>query len=110
MLSEKNVLCLEFDFGQNLALLTIPATAQFYRRLIWLHIFNVHVLGEHKRSYMYFVMEGNLKKGANTMCNFLFNAIQREFKVNYYDKIYLFSDSCGGQNKNYLFVSFLNLL
>lgn len=55
-------------------------------------------------------MEGNLKKGANTVCNFLFNSIQRELKFEYYHKIYLFSDSCGGQNKNYLIVSFLSLL
>ena len=109
--SEKNVLCLEFDFGQNLPLPKIPVSDQFYKRLMWLHIFNVHVLGaDHKRSYMYLFMEGNLKKGSNTVCNFLFDSIQKELKLNYYNKIYLLSDGCGGQNKNYLVLSFLSLL
>lgn len=44
------------------------------------------------------------------MCNFLFDSIQRELDISCYDKIYLFSDSCGGQNKNYLILSFLSLL
>lgn len=110
MLSEKEVLCLEFDFGQNLPMPKIPVSEQFYRRLIWLHIFNVHVFGNHKRSYMYLFTEGNFKKGGNTVCNFLYDALKRELKTGYYEKIYLFSDSCGGQNKNYLVLSFLSLL
>ena len=110
MLSEKDVLCLEFDFGQNLPLPKIPVSDQFYKRLLWLHIFNVNVFGDHKRSYMYLFMEGILKKGANTVCNLLFHSIQNELKLNYYNKIYLFSDACGGQNKNYLILCFLSLL
>lgn len=110
LMSEEDVLSLEFDFGQNLQLPKIPVSEQFYKRLIWLHIFNVHTLGKDKRSYMYFFMEGELKKGGNTISNFLLDAIEREFTLNYYNKIYLFSDSCGGQNKNYLMMSFLSLL
>jgi len=102
---------LEFDFGQNLPLPKIPVSNQFYRRLLWLHVFNVHVFGEHKRSYMYLFLEGKFKKGANTVCNFLLDAIERELKLlARYNKIYLFSDGCGGQNKNYFILSFLSLL
>lgn len=108
--AEKNVLCLEFDFAQNLCLPKIPVSDQFYKRLLWLHVFNVNVLGKSKRSYMFFFLEGELKKGANTVCNMLYDAIKREYNITCYDKIYLFSDSCGGQNKNYLLLSFLSLL
>ena len=108
--AKKNVLILEFDFGQNLALPKIPVSAQFYKTLLWLHILNVNVLGSSKRSYMYFFLEGELKKGGNTVCNMLYDAIKREYGHDHYDKIYLFSDSCGGQNKNYLVLSFLSLL
>lgn len=66
-----NCLCIEFDFGQNLPLPKLPVSEQFSRRLWWLHILNVHVFGEHGRSYMYTFLEGQLKKGANTVCNFL---------------------------------------
>lgn len=110
LLAEKNILCLEVDFGQNLPLPEIPVSDQFYKRLIWLNIFNVHVFGSHKRSYMYFFLEGKLKKGGNTVCNLILNAIEREFKLDCYNKIYLFSDSCPGQNKNYFVVSFFSLL
>lgn len=110
MLSETDVLCVEFDFGQNLPLPKLPVSEQFYKRLIWLHIFNVNILGSDKRSYMYCFLEGNLKKEGNTVCNFIFDAIRREFDLKYYNKIYLFSDSCPGQNKNYMTLSFLSLL
>ena len=75
MLNEKQVLCLEFDFGQNLPLPKIPVSDQFYRRLIWLHVFNVHTFGNNKNSYMYFFLEGKYKKGANTVCNLLYDTI-----------------------------------
>lgn len=78
MIKEKNVLCLEFDIGRNLPLPKIPVSEQCYRRLIWLHIFNVHVFGPNKKSYMYSFIEGKFEKGGNTVCNFLFASIKRE--------------------------------
>ena len=44
MLQKRNVLHIEFDFGQNLPCPKIPVNSQFYCRLPWLYIFNVHVL------------------------------------------------------------------
>lgn len=43
MLSTESVLYLEFDFGQNLALPKLPVNEQFFCRLLWLYIFNIHV-------------------------------------------------------------------
>lgn len=110
MITEKNVLALEFDFGQNLPLPKIPVSSQFYKRLLWLHIFNVNTFGPDKNSYMFFFIEGKFKKGPTTVCNFLYEAIQRELVTNCYNKIYLLSDGCGGQNKNYTVFAFLLLL
>ncbi|KAJ8674060.1 hypothetical protein QAD02_005322 [Eretmocerus hayati] len=110
MLSEKDVLCLEFDFGQNLPVPKLPVNDQFYKRLLWLHVFNVNVLSDDTRSYMYFIMEGIVKKGGNTVCNFLLDSISRELALGYFNKIHMFSDSCGGQNKNYLVLFFLSVL
>ena len=59
---------------------------------------------------MYTFIEGSIKKEGNTVCNLLLYAIEEELKLRCYDKIYLFSDSCGGQNKNYLVLKFLSLL
>lgn len=69
------------------------------------NIINVHVFGSHQRSHVYFFTEGNLKEGANTVCNFPLEAILRESKLECYNKICLFSDGCDDQNKNYSFVS-----
>ena len=61
LLSNKDVLCCEFDFGQNLPLRKINVSDQFYRRLIWPYIFNVHIHNQ-DNSYMYMFMEGFFKK------------------------------------------------
>lgn len=111
--SFKKNLCLEFDFGQNLALPNLPVSAQFYLRLIWLHVFNVHVHSSKREistSYMFFFMEGFYKKGGNTVFNFILHVIVEEFKKKYYDRIFLFLDSCGGQNKNYNMMILLSLI
>ena len=100
---------LRFDFGQNLPLPKIPAIAQFYLSLIWFNVFNVHILNN-SESYMFTFMEGFLGKGGDTICNFLLYAIREELKKNMYNKMYLFSDACGGQNRNYTVFIFLSLL
>lgn len=109
MLSTKSVLHLEFDFGQNLALPKLPVNEQFFCRLLWLYIFNVHVF-QSENSYMFHCLEGNMKKGANSVCNFVEYVIKKELEQNYYNKIYLYSDAAGSQNRNYLALRFFSLL
>lgn len=108
-LSEKNALCCEFDYAQNLPLPKIPVSDQFYRRLLWLYLFNVHIHNSDK-SYMYPYLEGIAKKGANTVCSFLHHSIQREFDPLVNSKIILFSDAASGQNRNYTVLTFLTML
>lgn len=55
-------------------------------------------------------MDGSVKKGANTVANMLYHAIKRELNLDLPDKIFLFSDNCGGQNKNYMLLIFWSLL
>ncbi|KAJ8674915.1 hypothetical protein QAD02_010701 [Eretmocerus hayati] len=110
MMTDKDALCMEFDFGQNLPVPKLPVNEQFYKRLLWLHVLNVNILNDDSPSYMYFFMEGSSKKGGNAVCNFLLDAVSREMMRAYHSKYFLFSDSCGGQNKNYLVLHFLCLL
>lgn len=109
MLATPNALNSEFDFGQNLPLPKIPVNSQFFLRLLWLYIFNVHIHGT-ERSYMIHFMEGSLKKGANTVCNLVYHVIKKEIELNYYDKIFLYSDAAGGQNRNYLSMQFFSIV
>lgn len=68
-LSETNVFCCEFDYAQNLPLPKIPVSDQFYKRKLWLYLFNIHIFSSN--SFMFSFLEGSVKKGANTVCSFL---------------------------------------
>ena len=37
-----DTLIIEFDYGQNLNLPRLNNSAQFYKRLLWLYVFNIH--------------------------------------------------------------------
>ena len=101
---QHGVLVLEFDYAQNLPLPKIPVTDQFYKRLLWMYVFNVHVY-ERNTSYMYHFVEGMSKKGANSVCSFLLDVIRLE--RGQAKEIFLFSDACSGQNRNWTMVTFL---
>ena len=79
MLSTESVLHCEFDFGQNLPLPKLPVNEQLFRRLLWLYIFNVHVF-KLTNSYMFYCLEGNMKKGTNVVCNFVEFVIKKNWK------------------------------
>lgn len=59
---------------------------------------------------MYPFLEGFTKKGANTVCSFIYHALKKEFNRNKHTKITLFSDAAGLQNRNYTVLTFLILL
>lgn len=109
MKQKEGVLHSVFDFAQNLPLPKLPVNSQFYCRLLWLQIFNVHVF-DSDESYMFHFIEGSLKKGANTVCNLLYHALRHELEKNYRPKVFLYSDAAGSQNRNYLMVLVLSLL
>lgn len=108
-LSEENALKCEFDYAQNLPLPKIPVSEQFYKRLLWLYLFNVHVFNC-SNSYMFPFLEGSAKKGANTVCSFVDSTIEREYDKNIHKKIVLFSDAASGQNRNYTVFAFSSAL
>ena len=82
MLQKKDgVLHSVFDFAQNLPLPKLLVNCQFYCRLLWLQIFNVHIY-DSDESYMFHFIEGTLNKGANTVCNLLYHALRFELQKN----------------------------
>lgn len=103
---EDDTLVLEFDYGQNLPVPKLSVTSQFYKRLLWLYVFNIHCHNDNTSSF-YCFLESNAKKNANTVCSFLFHFIQKKLTtMKNVKKITLLSDSCGGQNKNITVVRF----
>ncbi|KAI5741437.1 hypothetical protein M8J76_013625 [Diaphorina citri] len=105
------LLVLEFDYAQNLPLPKITATAQFYKRLLWLYLFNVHCHNDGTSNFYHF-LETEGKKDPSSVCSFLNDFITHkieteDFEVN---KIIFLSDGAGGQNKNQVFVKFCSWL
>ena len=93
---------LSFDFMQNLQLPQIPIQDTFYLRQLSVSVFNVHDLRS-GRARFYLYHEGIARKSPDEVCSFLFDYINENVgqHVKHLD---LFSDSCGGQNKNHAMV------
>lgn len=68
---------LEFDYAQNLPLPKPTVNKQFYKRLLWLYLFNIHCHND-GTSLMYSFIESKTKKGANSVCSFLFDFLQKK--------------------------------
>lgn len=100
----------EFDYGQNLPLPKLNVTDQFYKRLLWLNIFNIHVYNDDK-SFMYYFLETQSKKNPNSVCSMLNDAFMK-LKQQYpqMKRLCLLSDSCGAQNKNFTVMAYLSWL
>ena len=82
--NEQDCICTEFYFTQNLPLSKITVSAQFYRGLLWLFSFNIHVFNNNN-SYMFTLLEGITKEGANTVCNFLFYLLKELGKIHFFN-------------------------
>lgn len=103
---DAETLILEFDYAQNLPIPKLNITSQFYKRLLWLYNFNIHCHNDGASSF-YCFLEIVSKKGPNTVCSFLNHFITEKLQeMPNIKKIVLFSDACGGQNKNITMVMF----
>lgn len=63
------ILVLEFDYAQNLPLPKTNETAQFYKRLMWVYLFNVHC-HNNDNSYLYYFLETEGKKTLTVCAHF----------------------------------------
>lgn len=107
--SNYSTLVLEFDYAQNLPLPKITVSSQFYKRLMWMYIFNVHCHND-SNSTFYWMLEHNGNKSSNSVVSLLFNFLENYLQKEEIGKIILFSDGCGGQNKNHTVVKFCSWL
>lgn len=96
------ILC--FDFMQNLPLPAIPVQEVFYMRQLWVNIFCIHDV-KTDRCTIYLYHEGQANKGANEVASFLYDYVKNFLPTNV-TKLYLFADSCPGQNRNHTLLRF----
>lgn len=103
--TDSSVLVLEFDYGQNRPLPKLNNNSQYYKRMLWLYIFNVHCHNDGD-STLYWFLECDGNKNSNSVVSLLYDFISKKFDYGITKKIYLFSDAAGGQNKNITMVKF----
>lgn len=87
------------DYMQNLCLPSIPVQDTFYLHQLTVNVFNIHNL-KSGQSFFYIYHEGLGKKGPNEVCSFVMDYIKREIPETV-THFHIFSDGCGGQNKNH---------
>lgn len=92
-----------FDYMQNLPLPKIPVQEMFYLRKLWLYVFCCHDITANIADF-YVYPEGEAKRGPDEVCSMLWMKIKSlspDIKV-----LHVFSDACGGQNRNHTLVAF----
>lgn len=102
----EELLVIEFYYAQNLPLPKLNVTSQFYKRLLWFYNFNIHVHNDNS-SHMYTYLEGEAKKGAESVISFLYDFLSKKVQeMKHLKTIVFLSDACGGQKKNLLMTYF----
>lgn len=97
---------LEFDYSQNFPIPRLNVNAQFYLRMLWLYVFNVHVFNT-RESYFYSFLETQARKDASSVVSFLIDILDKLLSQNPGIKtIVMLSDSTSGQNRNITMVRF----
>ena len=99
---DRTVATLCFDFQQNLPSPVIPVGELFYARQLWLYNFCVHDCGANTGT-MYCWDETQAKRGSNEVASCLLHYFTHKLPDEV-ETLYLFSDGCGGQNKNYTII------
>ncbi|XP_046685705.1 uncharacterized protein LOC124371418 [Homalodisca vitripennis] len=96
------------DFGKNLPTPNISTSEVYFRRQLTFYIFNVHILSTGE-SIMYTYDETVGKKGSDDVASFLYDFVQNYLSMEV-KTLYIFADSCGGQNKNHTVMKMLHYL
>ncbi|KAJ8885977.1 hypothetical protein PR048_012183 [Dryococelus australis] len=101
-----NIVCLSFDYMQNLPLSHLKTNAIFYSCQLWHNVFGVHDLGSDNVT-VFTYHEGDGTKGSNEVTSMLLTYINNNNEPLDNLVLILISDSCCGQNKNQTMVHFL---
>ena len=91
------VLC--FDMEKTLPLPRIPTNVVFYKRQLWLYNLGIHTAKKNK-GHCYLWLEGEAGRGAQEVSSCLYKHIMEDQDMHSCKYLILWSDSCGGQNRN----------
>lgn len=88
-----------FDFMQNLPIPFLPVQEMFYLRKLWFYVFNIYDF-KNDKAYFYVYPEGNASRGPNEVCSMVLDFVTNNIPAEV-QELHVFSDACGGQNRNH---------
>lgn len=103
--AKKNDTCevITFDLQQALATPTLTTSVAFYLRKLWTYNLGIHNCTTGK-GYMNIWSEKVAKRGSEEVASVLLNYLNTHMQGT--RELIVFSDNCGGQNKNWTIMSF----
>ena len=87
-----------FGYMQNIPLPMIPVQETFYLRQLSVNLFSIHDVKCNK-GHVYVYHEGTARKNPDEVCSFVYNYLMSAPPQ--FTEVYVYSDNCGGQNKNH---------
>lgn len=99
---------LTFDLEKTLPLPRIPTNIVFYKRQLWFYNSGIHQ-GSNNVGHCYVWVEGEAGRGAQEVGSCLNKFIKEELKSEV-EHLVLWSDCCGGQNRNIKIVLMLKVI
>lgn len=100
--------CLTFDLEKTLPLPRIPTNVAFYKRQLWLYNSGVHSASDDV-GHCYVWVEGEAGRGAQEVGSCLLKYIDMKLRPSV-EHLILWSDCCGGQNRNIKIVLMLKAI
>ena len=98
--------CMTFDLQQVQPLPDLLVNKAFYSRKMWIYNFGINFTKEnHGRMHLWF--ESEAKRGSIEITSCLYKSILEKQAIHRHTDWILWSDSCGGQNRNDRMPTFL---
>lgn len=96
---DHRVFSLCMDLQQTLATPRMSTNVAYYKRKMWTYNFGIHNLRKYTKSHLYVWNEAIAKRGSSEIGSCLLHYVQHYIPDNV-EILVIFSDNCGGQNKN----------